>query len=72
MKDGGDIDASIVQYRLAIDLKNDLGSAWLNLGICLSQLGRADEAVDAYKVINIDLVVVGTISPAHARKFHAA
>jgi len=49
-KELGETEASIDQYRLAIGLKDDLASAWLNLGISLSQLGRIDEAMDAYQV----------------------
>ncbi len=50
LKERGEIEASTVQYRLAIDLKNDLASAWLHLGISLGQLDRIDEAMDAYQV----------------------
>lgn len=50
MKQHGDLDASILQYHLAVDLDYDLSNAWLNLGIALSAMGRADEAMRAYKV----------------------
>eukprot|EP00752_Nemacystus_decipiens_P009479 g8475.t1 len=49
--DDGDIDASISQYRRAIELKHDLSSAWVNLGVGLSRLGRDEEAKDAYEVV---------------------
>eukprot|EP00752_Nemacystus_decipiens_P012726 g11275.t1 len=51
LKQRGDINASILQYRLAIDLNNDTSNAWLNLGIALSAIGRDDEAMSAYKVL---------------------
>lgn len=51
LKQHGDLDASILQYHLAVDLEYDLSNAWLNLGIALSAMGRADEAMRAYKVL---------------------
>lgn len=51
LKEHGEINASISQYRLAIDLKKDLASAWLNLGVALGVMDRDDEAMDAYKVL---------------------
>lgn len=50
-KENGDIDASIVHYRRAIDLKSDFSSAWLGLGVALAWLDREDEAIAAYKVL---------------------
>lgn len=50
LKEDGDIDASIFQYRLAIELKHDLASALVSLGVGLSKVGRDDEAMDVYKV----------------------
>lgn len=52
LQEEGEIDASISQYRMAIELKHDLSSAWVNLGVGLSKAGRDDEAMDAYEVIN--------------------
>ncbi|CAN0427961.1 unnamed protein product, partial [Ectocarpus sp. 13 AM-2016] len=49
LKDRGEIDAAISQYRVAINMTNDLASAWLNLGLALAMLDREDEAIDAYK-----------------------
>ncbi|CAM9888575.1 unnamed protein product, partial [Ectocarpus sp. 4 AP-2014] len=49
--DRGEIDAAISQYRAAINMTNDLASAWLNLGLALAMLDREDEAIDAYKVV---------------------
>ncbi|CAM9926309.1 unnamed protein product, partial [Ectocarpus sp. 12 AP-2014] len=49
--DRGEIDAAISQYRVAINMTNDLASAWLNLGLALAMLDREDEAIDAYKVV---------------------
>lgn len=51
LKEDGDVHASISQYRLAIDLKHDLASAWINLGVVLDKVGRDDEAINVYKVI---------------------
>lgn len=63
LKERGDINASILQYQLAIDLNNDISNAWLNLGIALSAVGRDDEAMSAYKVpefpIDLAMHVVG-------------
>lgn len=50
LKGDGDIDASILQYRLATELKHDLSPAWVNLGVGLTRVGRDDEAMNAYEV----------------------
>eukprot|EP00903_Cladosiphon_okamuranus_P011215 g10582.t1 len=47
----GDINGSILQYQLAIDLSDDISNAWLKLGIALSTIGRDDEAMRAYEVL---------------------
>lgn len=50
LKEDGDVDASISQYRLAIELQHDLAAAWVKLGQGLHRVGRDDEAMDAYEV----------------------
>lgn len=50
LKANGDTEASISQYRQATELKHDLSSAWVNMGVSLSRVGRDDEAMNAYEV----------------------
>lgn len=52
MKAKGYIDASVSRYRMAINLKSDLSSAWLNLGVALASLDREEEAIAAYEVLD--------------------
>ena len=44
----GQLDAAASGYAAAIRLRPDMAEAYLNTGWVLSELGRAEEAADAY------------------------
>lgn len=50
-QDSGDFNGSLALYLQAIDLKNNLPLAWLNLGLAFTALGREEDAIAAYKVL---------------------
>ena len=45
----GDLEAGVRELRLYLDLAEDEGNAWGRLGAALRELGRDDDAREAYR-----------------------
>ncbi len=49
LRQRGDVDGAIAQYRAALHLKPDYAEAHYNLGVALNAKGRTDEAIAEYR-----------------------
>ncbi|MFN8109071.1 MAG: tetratricopeptide repeat protein [Thermoleophilia bacterium] len=48
LRAAGRTDEAVEQFRAYLGLTTDEGNGWQRLGEALAELGRADEAADAY------------------------
>lgn len=49
LRDGGDHDSAIAELREALRFDADYSAAWKALGRALADIGKADEAIAAYR-----------------------
>lgn len=45
---GGELEEAVSHLQRAVELDPGYSAAWKQLGKCLAELGRSDEAIDAY------------------------